>query len=97
MGFLVLSLWRQKEMSMKNLKEILGKDKGLLFYVKPQKAKKFLLYAKTNGCRWVNGQQISIGEDYCGHFMAIDQNLRIGYVSAMCWHYGDSSLKKLNF
>ena len=32
---------------MKNLKEILGKEKGLLFYVKPQKAKKFLLYAKT--------------------------------------------------
>ena len=56
-----------------------------------------LLFAKENGCKWINGREIKIDEDKCGHFMGIDKDMKIGFVSAMCWVHAKDKIKKLEF
>ncbi len=82
---------------MKKLKEILNKEKHLWFYVKPQDFKKFLLFAKQNGCKWIGGGEISPDNDECGHFMGINTDLQMGYVPAMCWFYAKDKIRKVEF
>ncbi len=82
---------------MKKLKEILNKEKHLWFYVKLQDSKKFLSFVKQNGCKWISGDEINTETDNCGHFMGINIDLRLGYVSAMCWVYAKDKIKKIEF
>lgn len=77
------------------LKEMLGKE-GVCFSVGKEEAEEFLLFAKSNGCKWIDGKAIEEG-DYCGRFMGISKDLKLGYMSAMCWVKAENSVKKIKF
>ncbi len=77
------------------LKEMLGKE-GVFFSVEKEEAEEFLLFAKSNGCKWISGKAIEEG-DYCGRFMGISKDLKLGYMSAMCWVKAENSVKKIKF
>ena len=82
---------------MKSINEILKKEGKVFFHVEPHVTNEFLLFAKENGCKWINGREIKIDEDKCGHFMGIDKDMKIGFVSAMCWVHAKDKIKKLEF
>lgn len=82
---------------MKKLKEILKKEKHLWFYVEEKELKQFLLFAKQNGCKWVRRDEINPDNDKCGHFMGINWDLQLSYVSAMCWFYAKDKIRKIRF
>ena len=82
---------------MKNLKEILCKEKHVWFHVRTQDSKEFLQFAKENGCKWMCGDEVEIDKDNCDHFMGINKNLQLGFVSAMCWFYAKDKVKKIEF
>ncbi len=77
------------------LKEMLGKE-GVCFSVEKEEAEEFLLFAKSNGCKWISGKEIEEG-DCCGRFMGISKDLKLGYMSAMCWVKAENSVKKIKF
>lgn len=82
---------------MEKLKEILEKERHLWFSVKPEDYKKFFLFAKQNGFKWVGGKEINPDSDEYGHFMGISADLLMGYVPAMCWFYAKDKIIKINF
>ena len=58
----------------------------------------FLLYAKENGCVWLDGSEINPNKDNCGYHMGIRKDLTMGFVSCLCWHMNQSNKpKKLIF
>lgn len=68
----------------KQLKKLL--KKGIVWFDIPEENKeRFLRFAKFNGCKWINGNEIYPETDLCSRHMAITDDLSIGYVSAMCW------------
>ena len=68
----------------KELKKLL--KRGIVWFDIPEENKKrFLRFAKFNGCKWINGDTIYPETDICSCHMAITKDLTIGYVSAMCW------------
>ena len=68
----------------KKLQKLL--KKGQVWFDIPDENKKmFLRFAKFNGCKWINGDNIYPESDLCSSHMAITPNLELGYVSAMCW------------
>ena len=55
----------------------------------------FLKEVKELGGKWFNGKEIKYNENALNskaqpiaHKIAIDRNYQIGYVSAMCYHFG---------
>lgn len=83
---------------MKTLKEIIGRDKHVWFYVEEEDKKRFLKFAKVNGCVWINGAEINVKEDSCSHFMGITQNCKLGFIAVQCWLMkGKDVARKIKF
>lgn len=73
---------------MEDLKKLLsGKDR-VWFYVQDEDGVAFLQWAKDNGCKWMNGDEIKPDQDNCGYHMGIDPKLSMGFVSGICWGMG---------
>ena len=70
---------------MKSLKEIIGRDRHVWFDICEEDFKTFLQFAKDNGCRWMNGDEIKVNKDYIGPHMGINANKQLGFVSMWCW------------
>lgn len=68
----------------KKLQKLLKKGQ-VWFDIPTENKQRFLRFAKHNGCKWINGDEIYPESDICSNHMAITNNLEIGYVSAMCW------------
>lgn len=83
---------------MLSVKEVLGKDKHVWFSVRESEKKRFLKWAKDNGCVWISKEEIIPHKKLCGNFMGISNDLNIGRVSAMCWCLSkDKNLRKIKF
>ena len=83
---------------MKSLKEVLGNDKRVWFDIWQEDFKTFLQYAKDNGCKWMNGDEIKVDKDHIGHHMGINKDLQLGFVSMWAWFAkADNEPRKINF
>jgi len=83
--FYWLSLWYKKGENMKTLKELLKEDEHIWFEIVDQDKEKFLQFAKENGCKWMNSDEVCPNKDYCSNYMGINNNLQLGFVSLCCW------------
>lgn len=70
---------------MKKLKELLKRDYHIWFDISEEEKERFLQFAKDNGCKWMNGDEIKPGKDNCGFHMGINNKLQLGFVSMWCW------------
>ena len=69
---------------MQNYKDVCG-GKEVWFEIKPRQGKRFLKWAKSLGCVWINGDEIepNKGADFF-HF-SIDSNGKLAYVPIFAW------------
>ena len=70
---------------MLNLKELLKQEKQIWFKVEKCDKIKFLKFLKQQGVKWIDGREIDIKNDKISSFMGVNENLQLGFVSAMCW------------
>lgn len=83
---------------MRNLKEVLGKDRHIWLSIEENDKTAFLQWAKDNNCKWMNGDEIKPDQDNCGYHMGISKDLSIGFVGAMCWCLAKKGkVKRINF
>jgi hypothetical protein len=48
----------------------------------------FLQFAKREGYTWVNGSDIDPAADGCGHFMSLNSEHKMGYITGMLYQAG---------
>ena len=68
-------------------KEELSKENSIWFEVRSEDRKEFLKYAKENGCKWLNGDEIDLEKDHCGPHMGISKKLSLAFVPYFAWGY----------
>ena len=73
----------------------LGKEE-IWFCVDKKDWKRFLKFAKDNGCKWLNGEEINPETDNCGFHMSI-QNHILAHVPMYSWFYTKDRRKVMNF
>ena len=75
---------------MKTLSELLQNEKSIWFKVDKKYRKQFLKFAKENGCKWMNGDEIKLKNNisYC---MGISSEYRLGFVSLVLLGYGEQT------
>ena len=56
------------------------------FRVETKDGKKFLEFAKNNGCIWISGKEINPKSDHCGPFMGMGKGF-IGYIPCTVLYY----------
>ena len=84
---------------MEKLKKLLEKGNEVWLEVEPKDFVKLLNFAKGNGYKWIDGNEIDPLNDLKNikHSTLLGlQNKQIGLISAMCWHY-EKDKKKLKF
>lgn len=72
-----------------------GKEE-VWFRVEKNDYKRFLQFAKDNGCVWINNKDINPETDVCGHFMGM-YNYYIGYISSMIYCKYHEEKKVIDF
>lgn len=83
---------------MKNLNEILKSNKQVWFEIEKKDLQNFLQFAKNNGCKWIDGDEIDASKDKCGNHMGIGNEKELGFLSMMCWVLNsDKRVVKLKF
>lgn len=70
---------------MKNFKELVNKKGQIWLSVNKENKIEFLNFVKELGCVWIDGKGINPCKDKCGYHMGISKDLKIGFVSSMCW------------
>ncbi len=70
---------------MKGVKEILNGDKRVWFLVEDKDFKSFLKFARDNGCKWLNGDEILVDNDHISHHMSINSANQIAFVPVWAW------------
>ena len=73
------------------------KNGQIWFNIKKKDKTIFLNYAKNNGCKWVDGKEISPTTDECGCHMGITPDLLLGFVGCHCWFASKNTPRKLKF
>lgn len=101
MGFFLAKnfLWKYifLEKVMKNLKELLQEKEGVWFLLDDENKKDFLRFAKGNGCKWVNGDEINVEEDTCWSIVGIDNKFIMGNVGASVAFLSKNHPDKISF
>ena len=59
---------------MQNYKEVCGNEKEIWFEIRANEYKKFLNWAKSLGCVWINGDEINVKEKITSFHYSIDSN-----------------------
>ena len=70
---------------MLNLKELLKQERQVWFKVEKCDKIKFLKFLKQPDVKWIDGKEINVENDKISSFMGVNENLELGFVSAMCW------------
>lgn len=83
---------------MKNLKELLKKEKCVWVSIEPQQRQDFLKFAKDCGFKWFTGKEISLNDD-CWLTVAMFDDLTIANIPAMHIVFGSDRhiVYKINF
>ena len=82
---------------MKKLKELLQEDKNILFEIEEKDRISFLSYAKENGCRWLNGDEINPEKDKCWFHIGMSKDLFLSKIGLLCWAYEIKTTKKYKY
>ena len=88
---------------MKRVEELLAKEEwnkenSIWFEVYPEDEKEFLKYAKENGCKWLNGEEIDLEKVHGGYHMSISKKLTLAFVPYFAWgYYKEKRDKALKF
>ena len=69
---------------MAKLEELLEKEGKIGFTLERNECKKFLKWAKANGFKWMNGEEIKETDD-CFLHMVVNRNKTIANISGLCW------------
>ncbi|MBR0189224.1 MAG: hypothetical protein IJQ23_02415 [Clostridia bacterium] len=69
---------------MSKLEEMLKKEGEIGFILGQNERRKFLRWAKSNGFKWMNGQEIKETDD-CFFHMVVEKDKTIANISAGCW------------
>ena len=69
---------------MSKLEEMLEKEGEIGFVLGQDECKKFLLWAKANGLKWMNGEEIKETDD-CFFHMVVSKDKTIANISGLCW------------
>ncbi len=82
---------------MKNLKELLQEKGEIWFLIDEKDKKKFLRFAKDNGCKWVGNKEINLDEDDCWSIVGISKNLIMGNIGASIAYLSKSKPERIKF
>ena len=69
---------------MSKLEEMLKKEGKIGFILERDECKKFLQWAKANGLKWMNGEEIKETDD-CFFHMVVSKDKTIANISSICW------------
>lgn len=83
---------------MKNLMELLKREKCIWVHMEPMQRKDFLRFAKDNGFKWFTGKEISVDEE-CWLTVAMFDDMTIANIPAMHRVFGDdrNTVYKIDF
>lgn len=83
---------------MKNLTELLKREKYIWVHMEPKQRRDFLKFAKGNGFKWFTGKEISLDED-CWLTVAMFDDMTIANIPAMHRVFGIDrhTVYKINF
>lgn len=70
---------------MQNYKEVCGYEKMIWFEIKTNEYKKFLNWAKSLGCVWINGDEINVKEKITSFHYSITQQGILAKVPLFSW------------
>ncbi len=69
---------------MSKLEELLEKEGEIGFVLGQNERRKFLRWAKSNGLKWMNGEEIKETDD-CFFHMVVSKDKTIANISTLCW------------
>ncbi len=70
---------------MQNYKDVCGNCEEVWFEIEPSERKKFLRWAKSLGCVWLDGSKINPTEDVKFNHFSIDNKGKLGIVPMATW------------
>ena len=69
---------------MSKLEALLEKENKIGLILERDECKKFLQWAKLNGLKWMNGEEIKESGD-CFFHMVVSKDKTIANISGLCW------------
>ena len=70
---------------MQNYKDVCAGEKSVWFEIQPNEGEKFLKWAKSLGCVWINGDEIDPKCEVDFFHFSINSEGRLSYVSMLAW------------
>ena len=71
-------------------------NEEIWFCVNKNDWKRFLIFAKNNNCKWINGEEINPKTDNCSFHMSIYNHI-MAHVPMYSWFYTKNKRKVVNF